>query len=186
MDAAQALAIEKLLPAKTVAVRLADEGIPVRAIARSTAVPSDEIYDFLREALAAGQLIELPRDDWPPGSTRAQRLEAAAGVPTDDRLLMGCMRAFKVSPQMAALLAAIIKRTEVTSEQLHQIIESNRPDTEGKAETGLQMVSVLICKLRKQLKAHEIVIETIWGQGYTMNKDNRDKAFRIIRETMDG
>src|SRR3954465_15888923 len=61
------------LPAVDFAIRLADEGVPLRAIARATKIPSEELRTALEEARDDGRLIELPRDDWPPGFPRDQR-----------------------------------------------------------------------------------------------------------------
>ena len=59
--------------AASIAVKLADEGVPLRAIARATAIPSATLYEVLIEARTEGRLLALPRDDWPPGCPRDQR-----------------------------------------------------------------------------------------------------------------
>ena len=56
-----------------IAVRLADEGVPLRAIARATDIPSARLYETLTLAKMEGRLLELPRDDWPPGYPRDRR-----------------------------------------------------------------------------------------------------------------
>ena len=56
-----------------IAVRLADEGVPLRAIARATNTPSDQLRTKLREARDEGRLLDLPKEDWPPGFPRDQR-----------------------------------------------------------------------------------------------------------------
>ena len=55
------------------AIRLADEGVPLRAIARATNTPSDQLRTKLREARDEGRLLDLPKEDWPPGFPRDQR-----------------------------------------------------------------------------------------------------------------
>lgn len=163
-----------------VALRLADEGIPVRAIARATHISSSELYDLLRDALQAGTIIEIPKDDWPPGGTRSHRtIFNGTMLENEQALRCACSRFFKVSPHEAAILATMLKRNEVTKDQLHTVIEQNRP-TQGKEETDPKMVDVLICKLRKKLKPHDIGIETMWGLGYAITSDGRDRAVALL------
>ena len=56
-----------------IALYLAIEGVPIRAIARATHIPSSELREKLLDAQSDGRLLELPHDDWPPGFPRDQR-----------------------------------------------------------------------------------------------------------------
>lgn len=159
-------------------IRLADEGIPVRAIARATKIPGADIYDMLRDAMAAGQIVELPKDDWPPGTARAARAIAARQV-NDDALAFSCARFFRATRLEAAILTVLLKRAEVTKQQLHLVIEQNRP-SQGRVETDPKMVDVVICHLRKKLKSHDLTIETVWGLGYLMSAEHRDRALALL------
>lgn len=164
----------------TIAVRLADEGIPVRAIARALHIPSGDLYELFRDAILTGTLIEIPKDDWPPGSGRNTR-SVFNGTPLeqDQSLRCACARFFKTSPLEAAMLATMLKRNEITKDQLHAVIEQNRP-TPQKDETDLKMVDVMICKLRKKLTPHNISIQTMWGMGYLIPSDDRERAIHLL------
>jgi len=158
-----------------VVVRLADEGIPVRAIARATSTPSEEIYEALRGAIAQGSIVEMPKDDWPPGASRSARtILTGTHLDTENELKCACVRYFKASPLEAAMLALMLKRNEVTKEQLHSVIEHSRPP--GREQTEIKMVDVMICKLRKKLKEHEVEIKTMWGLGYFISAMHREAA----------
>lgn len=162
-----------------VAVRLADEGIPVLAIARATKLSSADIYQALRDAVSRGSILEMPRDDWPPGSRRGDRV-LLAGTPleSEDQLKCACTRYFKTSPLEAAMLALMLKRDEVTKPQLHAVIEANRPP--GKEITEIKMVDVMICKLRKKLAVYSVAIQTMWGVGYFISRADRDRAIKVL------
>lgn len=162
-----------------VAVRLADEGIPVLAIARATKLPSTDIYQALRNAVAQGFILEMPKDDWPPGSKRRDRTQLA-GTPLEDEneLKCACTRYLKTSPLEAAMLALMLKRDEVTKVQLHSVIEANRPP--GKEITEIKMVDVMICKLRKKLVIYNVAIQTIWGVGYYIARPDRERAINVL------
>lgn len=170
-----------VIPLSTaVAIRLADEGVPVRAIARAVKLPSDEVYDLLRDALAAGSIVEIPKDDWPPGSARTGRT-AFNGTPldTDDSLKLACARVFRTTRMESAILAVMLKRNEVTKNQLHVVIEQNRA-TEGRDETDPKMVDVVICHLRKKLRKFDLKIETVWGIGYLIPVSDRERATALL------
>ena len=62
-----------VLNSSDIAVRLADQGVPLRAIARAVRMPSSDLREQLHEALSDGRLLELPCDDWPPGCPKDQR-----------------------------------------------------------------------------------------------------------------
>lgn len=166
--------------ADAVAIRLADEGIPVRAIARATRVPSDEVYDLLKDAVATGMLVDLPKDDWPVGSSRSSRtVFNGTSLETEDALKVACARCFKATRLEAAILALLLKRNEATKQQLHLVIEQNRPSA-NRDETDPKMVDVIICHLRKKLRPHSIEIETVWGIGYLIPLAGRELAIRLL------
>jgi hypothetical protein len=165
-----------------VALRLADEGIPVRCIARCVRVPSEDVYEMLKYALAAGTIIEMPKDDWPAGANRDQRTRLHGTLlEQDETLRFTCTRLFKTTRLQAAILATLLKRNEVTKAQLHLVIEQNRPSA-NRDETDPKMVDVIICHLRKKLTPHGITIETVWGTGYLINAANREKAVRLLED----
>jgi len=172
--------------ANQVAVRLADEGIPLRAIARALAIPSEDLRETLAEAKDAGAIVDLPRDDWPPNMSRNQRVP---GLPTlaavdDDLLLLNLVRLFKLTPQQALLLLVLLKRREVTRKQMHAAIESRRGG--HKEETDKKIVDVVVCKLRKRLKTFGLEIETVWAWGYVMPTEHRKKALALLNDFMEG
>jgi hypothetical protein len=61
------------LDVTAVTASVADEGVPLRAIARVTRISSENLRERLQAAKDVGSLVELPRDDWPPGFPRDQR-----------------------------------------------------------------------------------------------------------------
>lgn len=165
-----------------VAIRMADEGIPVRVIARTTRLPSDEVYEILRNAVGRGAIVELPKDDWPVGSRRGSRTAFNGTLlETEDALIFACAQFFKATKLEASILAVLLKRNEVTKAQLHLVIEQNRPG-ENRDETDPKMVDVIICHLRKKLLPHDVTIKTVWGIGYLVPPDSRDIAMRILTQ----
>jgi hypothetical protein len=166
----------RLIPAIDIAVALADEGVPVRAIARSVKIPGEDVYDILKQAIGEGRLISLPKDDWPPSNRKSARYQAENTIlsNSDDTLGMACSSYFKMTRLQAAVFVAILRRPEISKLHIHSAIEASRPNADE--PTDLKMVDVVICHIRKKLKAidKEIGIETIWGRGYSLPTVSRD------------
>lgn len=166
-----------------VAVNLAHEGVPVRAIARSIRTPGEEVYEILKAAVGDGRLVEIPRDDWPAGARRERTPAERVVLGLDDTTLqMTCSSFFKLTRLQAAVFATLIRRPSVTKEQLHQAIENNRDANQD--PTDMKMVDVVICHIRKKVKVHQLEIGTIWGIGYNMAADHRASALNLLHEFM--
>lgn len=163
--------------------RLADEGVPIAAIARALLLPSEDIRQSLHEAIDAGMILDMPKEDWPPGSRRYQRgLTAESLLNNDERLRFACSRYFKTTRLQSAILAVLLKRHEVTKDQLHQVVEQLRSG--AKDATDRKMVDVLICLLRRKLAPFHVPIKTSWGVGYLIELADRDKAIHLLEEFM--
>lgn len=170
-----------VITAHSIAVRLADEEVPVRAIARSLMLPSEQVREVLNEAVAAGKIIRVPREDWHP-HPRGQLSPAAAPAVKmqDDELTANCQRLFDLTKLQAAFMSVLIRRNEVTKGVLHQVVEQNRKNIENVEETDPKMVDVVICHLRKKLKKYEIEVKTLWAVGYYMEPKMRERSQAYI------
>lgn len=166
-----------------IATALADEGVPVRVISRSMRVPAEDMRSHLKEAVTRGELIELPADDWPPTARRSDRLPAIAPVPFT-QIASNARLVFKVTASQAVVLATLLTRDACKKEQLlnavqqHRLSKANLPT--DLSEPQLKLIDVMICHLRKKLKPHGVKIETVWGSGYSISRQQRDIAMALI------
>lgn len=152
--------------AELVVIRLADEGIPVRAIARSVKLPSNEVYEVLKTAFHQGTIVEMPKDEWPIGSTRnSRRVFSGTKLEDEDELRTTCTLCFRTSRLETYILCYLLKRNQATKAQLHQVIEGARPGSPDEP-TDEKMVDVMIHHVRKKLRPHKFQINTVWGMGY--------------------
>ncbi len=182
--------INSSVPTIEVAVRLADEGLPICAIARSLKVPSESVREMLRDALADGVIVEYPREDWPPGLKRNSFGPALDNfVASEEDLRTACSRYFGTTHQQSIVLSVLLKRPEASKEQLHQAIERDRP--RDKKKTSAKLVDVLICILRRKLKQFALlwyadeeraIIKTQWGKGYLIEAKDRIRAVRELND----
>lgn len=182
--------IEPLIPEPffSVAVALADEGVPVAAIARSVHLPSDEVRSALREAISEGRIVEMPRDDWPPNLRRVDRLPGAGQTYTDEQLSTYCRRLFQLTALEATVLVPLVKRDEASKASLHAAIQAGRA-TRAHAEveeTDPKMVDVVIHKLRRKLSPHGVEIKTLWAKGYFMDRTMRRLVFDMLNAYLSG
>ena len=166
-------------PIVPVAVALANEGVPIRAIARATKIPSAELYDLLKEARAQGFILDLPIADWPhpprnisvPGSDRLNNF-------TEEELLHTTMTAFGLTACMARIMLTLIRLPGAISyERLHDAYNSRQS---GVTETAPKIIDVQICKMRKRLKKFGLEIVTEWGYGKQMPKEDRLRALKML------
>lgn len=176
----------KIISLEDAAINLADEGVPVRAIARSTKMTGEELYEVFKQAVADGKLIELPKDDWPPGSRRSGRNSANAPLLNlpDEVLHLACTQVFGVTRTQAAVVVAILRRPELTKDQIHNVIESARRP--GSEPTQVKMIDVMVCHIRKRFKERSIQLTTIWGIGYALQPEQRSKALAMLTAHLGG
>lgn len=172
-----------LIPAHEVAVALASEGVPVRAIARSTKVPSEDIYEILAFAKDSGTLLSLPKDDWPSKQPKTEDRAPAQGGPLtfdDDTLRMACASHFKLTGLQSAVFVALLRRPESSRLHIHNVIEARRAAHDK--PTDHKMVDVVVCHMRKKLVPFVIGIKTIWGVGYSMPLGDRGRALQLLAD----
>src|SRR6478672_6176579 len=137
-------------------VRLADEGVPLCAIARATGTPSDLIREQLTQARDEGRLLDLPKEDWPPGFPRDQRALQLSRMVTQnpEAVTLAANRVFGLTATEVTLLMTLIQSPDVPKERI-----SMAPRT----------IDVHICHIRKALAPFGIAIGTIWGYGYQLS-----------------
>lgn len=169
-----------------VLVRLADEGIPVRAIARGLKIPSEDIREMLDEAVRVGDLLALPRDDWPPGLPREERepFPLVLKLYDEDALILHTGYCFGVSRMQSAVLLQFLRRREVTRDFLHETLEVLRT-SEGHPNGNVKIVDVVLWALRRKLKpyfdGHRVIV-TVMAQGYLMIPEYRRRANEMLAE----
>ncbi|MGP9819217.1 winged helix-turn-helix domain-containing protein [Salinarimonas sp. NSM] len=160
-----------------VIVRLADEGVPVKAMARAFKRGTDELYTLLRDAYEDGRIVALPAADWPVTGNRSERVPTAAirraGVGQIDDLVPHLAATFGLTPQESRFLSALIAFMRVTKGTLHTHVALNE-------EAEMKIVDVVACKLRKKLARHGHSFETLWGYGYAIDRATRDSILAQI------
>jgi DNA-binding response OmpR family regulator len=148
-----------------VAVRLADEGVPLRAIARATCTPSEHLREQLHEARSDGRLLDLPKEDWPPGFPRDQRALELSRVVDADRegAKLAIQRVFKLTVTEASLLVMLLQNANISRERL-----------------AMPSFDVHICHIRSRLARFGVTIETLRSYGYCLPEDGRRKILGLI------
>jgi DNA-binding response OmpR family regulator len=152
-----------------VAIRLADEGVPLRAIARAIRVSSEILRARLHEAQSAGRLLDLPRDDWPPGFPRDQRALQLSRMVTEnrDQLLVAMQQLFNLPPAGTSLLLVLMQHPLLLKERIADTMT-------------VRAVDVHIHHIRKRLTPYGIEIQTRWGHGYQFSPENRRRIMDLV------
>jgi DNA-binding response OmpR family regulator len=155
-----------------IAIQLAVEGVPLRAIARAVGVPATELRQTLWEAKNAGQIINLPCEDWlPPGCPRDQRaLQLSQLIANNQKLAhQTVMQAFDLTLTQAKLLMLLLRHAGVS----RQLVEMDG-----------NLLDVHVFHLRRKLKPFGVAIETLWGDGYQLTPNNRRKVTELVLAAM--
>src|SRR5215510_9970064 len=105
-----------------IVIRLADEGVPVQAIARATGWPYADLHAELQAAQAVGHLIAIPCVDWPAGYPRDQKLKhLSPPVSAKPDLEQTICRVFQVTPRLAQILILLLQHSEVHRDRISQL-----------------------------------------------------------------
>lgn len=167
-----------------ICVRLADEGVPIAAIARSLKIPAASFRPVLQEAVLQGVLINTPREDW---STRAResrepemKLQSVHTQP-DDLLYIAMNKAFGCTQLESKVLLHMIRKGQSTREGIKDAVEATRG---GKEPAEYSMLNVILYRVRKKLEPFGMSIQTVHAQGYLMSNADRDTAQRMIQNAI--
>jgi len=162
-------------------VRAADEGVPIGALKRIFRSDPVDLRLAVNNALNAGRLIEMPREDWPPLTPRDQRTPTVAPhkIQEDDReTILRMARKLKTTKLESSILLVLLRRGHASREQLHMAVEDNRGNPDD--ETDIKIVDVVVCKLRKKLVPLGLKMNTIHSIGYDMSEEHRSKLWELI------
>nr|WP_278422938.1 helix-turn-helix domain-containing protein [Brucella anthropi]DAM62818.1 MAG TPA: Transcriptional regulatory protein, C terminal [Caudoviricetes sp.] len=70
---------------------------------------------------------------------------------------------WSLSPAEATVFACLAARRFATKEMIYHALYALRSD-----DVEPKIVDVFICKLRKKVKPFGVIVETVWGSGYTL------------------
>lgn len=164
---------------QTVLAHLADEGVPVRALARAATTPAEQVRSFIKSQIEAGRLVEMPPDDWPPG----QKRDARQGHVEDndvDAMLFACHSVLRVTRMQGVVLTTLARKKGLGCTKEHLVSAMAGYRSAAKDEPDKKLVDVMICNIRKKLKGFGINIRTIHGQGYALDKGHRERLMLVL------
>jgi two-component system cell cycle response regulator CtrA len=100
-------------------------------------------------------------------------LEDLLGIGMEWPLFLG------LTPHEGKVLGALMRREVQSKEGLLLALYGNRPDGDM---PEIKIIDVFICTLRKKLTRFGVTVDTLWGQGYRLKPEMREK----IKTTVDG
>ena len=136
---------------------------------RTVVSKSSDIVELLKQAAVEGRIVlMLPA---------ASRYQPARPDNTEQALVAALCRLFGLRHGEGRALVKMLQRGYVSREELHAAISRD-----GNPNTGVAVVGVTVCSLRRKLKVHGIGIATLHGLGCRLGETDRDK----IREMLAG
>ena len=131
---------------------------------KTAALPATtEAIELLTCALTQGHAITLS-------------LATAPCVIRAPPLVTTCCLTFELTPSQARVLLALVEHGFVSKPDLHAAM------SDGRGTSKVKTVDVVVCKVRQKLAEDGVVIETVWGSGYKINEDARNKLRKLITE----
>jgi len=159
-----------------IVIRLANEGVPVQAIARATGWPFADLHAELQAAQQDGHLIAIPCVDWPAGYSRDEKLLYLTRQmpPPGNRadLQDTIRRVFGLSERPAQILLLLLQHPQVSRERIAQMT--------GAAAGISNVSSVHVSHLRHKLQRFGLAVQTMYGYGYRMLPEQQRKALDLI------
>lgn len=165
-------------------IRAADDGVPIGSLKRIFKSDPAALRLCLHDAVERGQLIEMPREDWPPGTPASKRAPVVQAprhvtVSDDEEMIMRFAQAFRTTPLEGHVLLVLLRKTYATITMLHNAIEESRGNPVE--PTQIKIVHVVICNLRKKVGKYGLTIRTLHSIGYDMAVADRHKALDMIK-----
>lgn len=180
---------QRLYTSAQVIVAFARYGVSIATIARAITVPESFVIDSCERAKEAGDLLIMPpvtvdnprsaslselihlRDETENLRARVKELETAqataqATACDDFAGVAGLTR------KEACVVSTLVRRSPATKQRLYDALYGLAVDADTPEP---KIVDVFICKIRKKLTPHGILIDTIWGVGYAITLENADK-----------
>lgn len=173
----------------SIAIRAANEGIPVASIGRILTASFDLVYESLTQALGSGRISTIPKPDWPPSGKWDERNPSVPRTvdPKDAEFELG--KIFKLTRLEAGMLMVLLRCENADKTRLHAVVEEQRNNRQLRPDksdaTDPKIVDVMICKLRKKLTlvSKEVEIKTNWGRGYYLTSQVKAKIHEILANT---
>ncbi|WP_020179671.1 winged helix-turn-helix domain-containing protein [Methylopila sp. M107] len=78
---------------------------------------------------------------------------------------------WRLTPSEAAVVGFLLKRPMASKDEILSALYSLRPDD----PPAVKIVDVFVCKIRKKIKPFGVEIETVWGQGYRICSETRER-----------
>lgn len=166
-------------------VRLADEGVPLCAIARVVKRPYADIVAIVDGAVAQCLISTRPPTDWPHGHVRyvpssvaeihAKNQEGLRGI---EAALEAIPYVFRLTRKEAQTFAALLLRPRMATKNfLHSAVYGLDPN--GGAEP--KIVDVFMCKIRRKIEPHGVQVGTVWGRGYQIEAEHLRRVAELKR-----
>lgn len=191
------MATEQTQPRRTynssgIIVAFARQGIAIDTMSRALVVSEDFVKTACSRAMESGALVAMPPESAADRKTALQvELTHVRAQLDDANYLLREIQAEKskdgrwsnyvavagITGKEAMLLFVLLEsHGRVAKERLyHELYGMRNPDE----QPDPKIVDVFVCKIRAKLKPFDIEIDTVWGHGYVMTPQNRNKMKRL-------
>ena len=83
---------------------------------------------------------------------------------------------FKLSKSEERIFSILLRQGYVSRSSILDFLYLERDEDEPYEK----ILDVFVCRLRKKLGKYGISVQTVWGQGYALTKQMRQKAYEVL------
>ena len=85
---------------------------------------------------------------------------------------------FDLTASEARVFGILLARDYCSKEQVMTALYAHQP----RDEPDIKIVDVYVCKIRRKVEPVGVQIETVWGHGYKISKDMKNRAKSLIEQ----
>lgn len=123
---------------------------------------------------ARGNDVFSLREELDTAREHLRQIFEACGQGSEE-ILNYCI-ALSMTRQEASVMCLLVRRGTVSVEQFRTLV--------SKGETGMDsnILTTLVCRIRRKLQPLGVVIGTAWGAGYYINSHGRETIKKIVED----
>lgn len=160
-----------------IAIRLAEEGVPIAVIGRACKLPFGEVEIELKEAVELGRLLQLPMAHWDKNVLAPTAKVASSNTIHEDTYRL--RRRFGLTPNQANLVALLMRRKGLVR---YETLVTSRPRrrNDEDAENIHRIIGANLFRVRQSLSPEGVLIKTYASDGLSMEEPDQQRLINVL------
>lgn len=161
-----------------IAIRLAEEGVPIAVIGRACKLPFGEVEIELKEAVELGRLLQLPMAHWDKNVLAPTAKVASSNTIHEDTYRL--RRRFGLTPNQANLVALLMRRKGLVRYETLVTSRPRRRRNDEDAENIHRIIGANLFWVRQSLSPEGVLIKTYASDGLSMEEPDQQRLINVL------